>query len=72
MNERPPVRGSAGESTDELLRQRDLLERQLLRYGHHTLDCASRSPSGAVFGPCDCGWSEVRAILAGRTLDPSD
>ena len=68
----PGVPSASGESRDELVRQRDLLIRQLLRYGAHTSDCASRSASGAIFGPCDCGWSEVRAAMAGNSPDPSD
>jgi hypothetical protein len=48
------------------------LERQLLRFGGHTADCDSRSPSGALRENCDCGWSALRATLAGVTAAPRD
>lgn len=48
------------------------LRRQLLRFGAHTSDCGSGSRTGHYFGPCDCGWSAVRASLAGDSSAPSD
>lgn len=68
----PGIAAAASDAREELVQQRDLLIRQLLRYGSHTSDCASRSASGAIFGPCDCGWSDVRAAMAGESPDPSD
>ena len=48
------------------------LRRQLLRFGTHTTDCGSRGRAGHFFGPCDCGWSALRASLAGDSTAPSD
>jgi hypothetical protein len=65
-------RATRDERLAELLADCERLRRQLLRYGTHTSDCESRTPRGVVGGPCDCGWSELRAALAGVSEAPSD